>query len=231
MHESLVGTKETLWLRCSRSAFEGEAESICWRRVFPALTHFGSCLNGLNVKPCRERNGNRCSGGGKMKIRIWGVCAAAVVLCLVTNSAKAADPTIVGTWRVTSFTSETLETKEITRPFGNSPIGYIQYSPGGHMVVFFSSSDQKRPENARYTDVESAEAHRSIIAAYAGTYRVDGDKVVHHVVASWLPHWVETDQVRFYTVNGTSLAIKSAPFLSPKTGKQVVSTQLFERIE
>src|SRR5262249_1216854 len=51
--------------------------------------------------------------------------------------------TVVGTWRVTSFSLLTLDTNEVSRPFGDNPIGYLQYSPGGHMVAFGQTGNPK----------------------------------------------------------------------------------------
>lgn len=45
--------------------------------------------------------------------------------------------------------------------------------------------------------------------AYAGTFSVVGDKVVHHVDISWNGVWTGTDQVRDYEINGSILTITS----------------------
>jgi lipocalin-like protein len=89
---------------------------------------------------------------------------------------------IVGTWQVTSYTLLELATNKTSHPFGENPSGYIQYSSGGHMIVFLQSGNPKRPASYPYTDADRADAHRSIFGAYAGKYTVDGDKVVHHIV-------------------------------------------------
>ena len=61
---------------------------------------------------------------------------------------------IVGTWQVTSFALLELDTNKTSYPFGGNPGGYIQYSPGGHMVVFLQSGNPKRPANFPYTDAD-----------------------------------------------------------------------------
>jgi hypothetical protein len=73
--------------------------------------------------------------------------------------------------------------------------------------------------------------HKGIFGAYAGTYSVDGNKVTHHVVASWRPDWIGSDQVRYIEINGKNLTIKTAPVTFSQTGKQIVSTLTFERME
>ena len=151
---------------------------------------------------------------------------------MLAPPARGADnAAIVGTWRITSFSVLTLETNEVTHPNGENPLGFIQYSPGGHMLVFLSSRNQKKPAGAAYTDAERADAHKSVFAAYAGRYTVEGNKVVHQVIGSWRPDWVGTDLVRFFEINGNKLSIKTAPQIYSVTGKQIVSTLTFEKVE
>jgi hypothetical protein len=64
--------------------------------------------------------------------------AATVILgaCLVSISSlqiRAADisKSLVGAWRVASLSTMTLGTNEISRPFGEDPNGYLQYSQFG----------------------------------------------------------------------------------------------------
>jgi hypothetical protein len=64
-----------------------------------------------------------------------------------------------------------------------------------------------------------------------GTYSVEGNKVTHHIVASSLPHQIGSDQVRYTEINGNKLTIKTAPAIFTQTGKQIVSTLAFERVE
>jgi hypothetical protein len=132
---------------------------------------------------------------------------------------------------VTSFATQTLATSEISRPYGEKPIGYIQYSASGFMVVYLSVSDLKRPEKFPYTDPERAEIHEGIFGAYAGRYSLDGNKVTHHIEASWRPDWIGDNQVRFFDIKGSTLTIKTAPLVSSQTGKQVVSIHTFEKAD
>ena len=137
---------------------------------------------------------------------------------------------LVGTWRIASFSVMSLETNEVSRPFGENPIGYLQYSPGGHIVVFLSAGEMPKV-SPPFSDADRAAMHSKIFGAYAGTYTVDGNKVTHHIVASYRPDWVGADQVRFVELSGDKLTIKTAPLVGPTTGQQIVSTLTFERIE
>jgi len=146
--------------------------------------------------------------------------------------AEAADnqSPIVGTWQLTSFSQEWLDTKEIARPF-NSPTGYLQYSPGGHVVTFVAAGDLRQPATAIYTDAERSDIHKGIIGAYAGTYRIDGNKVIHHVLTAWVPTSIGSDLVRYFEIDGKNLSIKTAPTRSFVNGRDFVSTLTFVKVE
>ena len=137
---------------------------------------------------------------------------------------------LVGTWRIASFSVMSLETNEVSRPFGENPSGYLQYSPGGDIVVFLSAGEMPKV-SPPFSDADRAAMHSKIFGAYAGTYTVDGNKVTHHIVASYRPDWVGADQVRFVELSGDKLTIKTAPLVGPTTGQQIVSTLTFERVE
>jgi hypothetical protein len=155
----------------------------------------------------------------------------AILAAIFAMPAKADETAIVGTWQVTSFSLEYLDTREIERPF-NQPTGYLQYSPGGHMVTFIAAGDLPLPATPPiYTDAERATILNQIIGAYAGTYRIEGDKVIHHVLNAWFPTWIGTDQIRYFKIDGKNLAIKTAPITSGINGRQLVSTLAFERVE
>jgi len=167
-----------------------------------------------------------------MKLTCLSLASVAVAIATFSGSVKAAEnfPPLVGTWRLTSNSVLTLETNEVSYPFGENPIGYLQYTPGGHMVVVFQKANPQKPSSAIYTDAYRAQLHKELVA-YAGTYSVEGNKVTHHVVAAWLPHFIGDDQVRYTEINGNTLTIKTAPSIITLTGKQVVSTLTFERVE
>ena len=137
---------------------------------------------------------------------------------------------LIGTWRPTSVSRLVLETGEIEHPYGEDLTGYLQYSPSGHMIAFGGRADVAKPTSLVFTDAERAEFWNNIFAGYAGPYSVEGNKVVHHVIAAWRPDWVGTDQVRFFELNGSELRIKTAPIRSSETGKDYVATLTLEKV-
>jgi Lipocalin-like domain len=168
-----------------------------------------------------------------MKHYIPGTVAALAALCLVNWSAEAAEAVsgLVGTWQITNYSVLFLDTNESVRTMGEHPTGYIQYSPGGHMVVFLAAEDRKSPVGSAPTDAEAARLYRTIFGAYAGTYTVDGNKLTHHIVTAWAPQRNGDDQIRYFELAGKSLIIKTAPLKDVTSGRPAVPTLVFERIE
>jgi hypothetical protein len=79
-------------------------------------------------------------------------------------------------------------------------------------------------------DEERIKLHQTM-AAYAGTYTLESDKVIHHVDISWNEAWTGTDQVRFYKVDGNTLTITTAPYTSPYDGRESRSVLVWEKVK
>ena len=108
---------------------------------------------------------------------VTAVLLVAFIVGIAALQTRAADisKSLVGTWRIMSYSRMTLETNEVSRPFGENPIGYIQYSPGGHMVVFLSAGEMPKV-SPPFSDADQAAIYSKIFGAYAGTYSVDGKR-------------------------------------------------------
>lgn len=95
--------------------------------------------------------------------------------------------------------------------FGKSPQGFLSYGRDGRMSFIFARSDRFKPKDmTKVTDQERAELHRSM-AAYAGTFKVDGDRVVHNIDVSWNENWTGTAQVRTFRIDARRLIISVDP--------------------
>jgi hypothetical protein len=67
--------------------------------------------------------------------------------------------------------------------------------------------------------------------AYGGTYSVSPGKVVHHIDIEWNGRHLGTDQVRFYTIEGDTLLLKTEPNKSLADGREGVGILTFERVK
>ncbi|CAL8480948.1 Lipocalin-like domain-containing protein (plasmid) [Caballeronia sp. S22] len=163
-----------------------------------------------------------------MHKRIIAVSLILITLCL-SAFARADASLLLGTWRLKSFVREVAATGERYNQLGDDPDGYLTYSPDGRMLAFFVSGDQPRPRNEP-SDEERIKLHKSMLA-YGGTYSLSPGKVVHHIDIEWDGRRVGTDQVRFYTIDGDTLTIKTEPNKSPIDGREGVGILTFERVK
>jgi calcineurin-like phosphoesterase family protein len=69
------------------------------------------------------------------------------------------------------------------------------------------------------------------MAAYAGTFTIKGNQVIHRPDASWNETWTGTDQIREYKFDGERLMLATAPSPDPFTGKMSVRTLVWEKIK
>ena len=158
---------------------------------------------------------------------------AAVLLAVFSGlscvAVRASDNPLLGTWRLKSFVREVAGTGERYNQLGEHPDGYISYGADGRVVVFFVSGEQPRPR-AEPTDDERVKLHKMMLA-YGGTYTLSPGKVVHHIDIEWDGRRLGTDQVRFFTIDGDKLVIKTEPNKSPIDGREGVGILTFERVK
>jgi hypothetical protein len=157
-----------------------------------------------------------------------------VVLVLATSAvcqlAQAAD-SIVGTWRLVSWVEEETESKAQHKNFGDNPSGILMYTADGRMSIIFADPRRQAPAAPKVTDTEAANLYRGMVA-YAGSYRLEGDKVLVHVDVSWNRAWDGTDRPpTMVEVKGDRLTYKTSPFVSPFLGKEMVATLVWERVK
>ena len=136
---------------------------------------------------------------------------------------------MLGTWKLKSYVVTTAAGARST-PFGDSPTGYLSYTPDGRMQVIGAADGRMAPAGPSQSDEERALLHDTMFA-YAGKYSVEPGKVVHHVDISWNDGWTGTDQVRFFRLDGDTLMIKSAPTKSQSDGREGVWTVVWQRVK
>ena len=146
------------------------------------------------------------------------------------EAARAGENPLLGTWKLQSLVYEVIATGVRSMPFGEHPNGYLSYSLDGRMYVILVMEDRPKPRDLVPTDEEKVKLQESMLA-YAGTYTVDGEKVVHQLDISWNESWTGTDQVRFYKVDGDTLTITTAPGRSPFTGEERRSVLVWKKVQ
>ena len=135
-----------------------------------------------------------------------------------------------GTWKLQSFTTEYLATGEKTHLFGAHPSGYLSYGPDGRMYAILLEDGRKAPSDLVPTDAERIDLYNGL-CSYAGTYSIEGDKVSHHIDASWNEAWTGTTQTRKFRIDGKYLHIETLPDRNPVTGKECISVLVWVKVE
>jgi hypothetical protein len=136
---------------------------------------------------------------------------------------------LLGTWKLQSMIYEAIATGQRSSPYGDHPGGYLSYSADGRMYAIGVAEDRPKPCEPAPTDAEKVKLYESIFA-YAGTYSVDGEKVIHHVDISWNQSWTGTDLVRFYRLNDKTLTITTAPAQSAIDGEEGKFILVWEKV-
>jgi hypothetical protein len=153
-----------------------------------------------------------------------------LLLLLASAAARADDAAHLGTWRLKSFVRELTGTGEHYDQLSAHPDGYINYAADGRMFGFFVAEGQPRPAGDAPSDTERIQLHKAMLA-YGGTYSVEPGKVTHHVDIAWNGARLGSDQVRYFTIAGNTLTLKTAPNKSPFDGREGVGILVFEKVQ
>ena len=153
--------------------------------------------------------------------------AAFVILLLLSSSALADDrEKLLGSWKLVSFFTEDVQTKQRSNVFGEHPDGFAGITLE-RLFAFVAAEGRKAPQAPE----EQAAAYRSMIA-YSGKWRLEGGKFITKVDIAWNPGWVGTEQVRFWRVEGDKLFITTAPFPIPNPNgmeKMMIGNLVWEK--
>ena len=136
--------------------------------------------------------------------------------------------TLLGTWRMISWTRTMVATGEISDAMGADPIGYIAYHADGRMMAFVANRHRPKPGGTALSHTDKAALFDTMLA-YTAAYTLEADRVIHHVEAAWNPAW-ETDLIRPVAIEGDRLVIHNAPGKDADTGAQLIYRLEFEKV-
>ena len=162
---------------------------------------------------------------------ILGSFAVAVLVWPQAILAQDLASSIVGVWQLKAFSTKEMQTEKVTKPFGEHPSGYFFFTRGGKVAFVAVGQDRKPPASNVVTDAERIELYKTMIAAFTGTYKVEGGKIVMKVDASWNQAWTGTDQPRNIQMAGNELTVTTPPLKNLISGQEIVVTAIFDRAE
>jgi hypothetical protein len=157
------------------------------------------------------------------------VAAICVMELIGAVGALAGDNPLLGTWKLKSFVRQDVATGERRPALGDPPEGYLGYAPDGRMYALFVAGGRVAPVGDQPSDVERIQLHKSMLA-YAGTYTIAGDRVVHQIDIAWNNARLGSDQVRFFKLDGDRLTLTTERNKSPIDGTEGFGVLEFERV-
>ncbi|PHQ69105.1 MAG: hypothetical protein COB93_08925 [Sneathiella sp.] len=110
---------------------------------------------------------------------------------------------LIGSWWLVKWQSLKNNTPD-GYPMGEDAKGQIIYAADGRMSGFLMRADfaDQPRETAASPD---------ICLAYGGTYRIDGDQVIHDVMVSTVPYWIGNPLIRTIVRQGEDILLKTKP--------------------
>ena len=162
------------------------------------------------------------------------ISAAALAFLLTLGQPAAAQDlasSIVGVWKMISWTRKDVATGKTSKLYGEQPVGYNVYTRNGRVLVFAVAEGRKAPTKPEPSDAERIDLFKSMFA-YSGTYKAEGNnKLVYRIDGSWNQSWTGTDLTRKVEIAGNKLTIVTPPFKSVLDGQEIVVTTTYERAE
>jgi lipocalin-like protein len=119
---------------------------------------------------------------------------------------------LIGTWHVVR--AGTFRKDGVFEPYpeyGPNAIGYLMYDPTGHMCVSLANPVHRRWANREKPTAEEKARSYDSTFVYCGTYEVreKESQVIHRPeLCSW-PHYIGTDQVRNFRLEGDQLILSA----------------------
>lgn len=159
----------------------------------------------------------------------WLLAAALIVMAFPSSGIAQSKAALVGTWKLVSATNTT-DKGEVKDAFGQSPTGFLTYTADGRVMTIITFDGRKPFSTFPNAPAEERAEAFTTLVAYAGSYTVTGDTVIHHIEACSIQNLVNTDLVRSVKLQGDRLTLRWGPFV--ERGRQMANQELvWERMK
>ncbi len=128
---------------------------------------------------------------------------------------------LVGSWRVESVGITYSDNGERIEPYGLDPDGHMILEVSGRIMFLFTKANRPAP----LSDADRAMLFNDL-TAYTGLVRMDGPgRFITTVDLAWNPAW-RGEQLRFFTLDGDRLTIRSPEQTHPASGDRLFVAEL-----
>jgi len=116
---------------------------------------------------------------------------------------------LIGGWKLEGWSLVYEDGRPAEYPLGRDALGYILYTPDGHMSATLSRAGRKA-----FTTGDAAEKAQAYddCFAYAGRYEVKGEAVYHSIAVSTNPALVGVTSTRNIQLDGNRLTLIGPDF-------------------
>lgn len=166
----------------------------------------------------------------KLGLSLVLLLASLMTTSLIVVDAHGAE-SIVGVWKLMSYTSRDEETGAETKPWGENPEGLLMYTADGYMSGVGGAEGRTAPAGAGEKLTEERAKLFISMTAYSGRYTVAPDRVIHHVEVAWNPAWQGTDQIRYVTFEGDTIRLRTPVIVSTVDGRKRTFTLYLRRVK
>lgn len=113
---------------------------------------------------------------------------------------------LTGSWSLIRY-ADTPDGGEPVFAFGNPPVGLFVFTPDAYVSINLMRNPPA-PDSAS-TDPDPDACVPAWYCSYFGTYELDptGKQWITHVLGGNIPHYLGTDQRRFFVIRGDTLII------------------------
>jgi hypothetical protein len=135
---------------------------------------------------------------------------------------------LVGTWKLVSVSNVTDKGIVKEEAYGPNPIGFLTYTPDGRMMGILTNGGRKPLSKGwKVAPAEEKAEAFSTSLAYAGTFTVSGDRIIHHVEAATDPNRLNKDLVRVIVkLQGDRVMLRTAESLAWDDGVRYAYQEL-----
>ena len=149
---------------------------------------------------------------------------SALILVLAIATPTLGQQSLVGTYKLVSLSVEA--DGKPYEPMGKAPHGYLVITPT-HFIYFITAENRKFG-----TSVDDKAALLDSLVAYAGSYRVEGDKFLQNIEISWSEGEKGKTRVTTMELSGNRLTLKAGPMPFPRDpSKTMINRQVWEKVE
>ena len=119
------------------------------------------------------------------------------------------DRTLEGRWNIVSWRQDYDDGRAVL-PFGETVEGFLEYR-GDRFVVMLAKGDRPHFTTGGQWDASDEEKARAYETGlfYAGTFRVEGDLMIHMVEIASVPAWTGSIQKRRLNLDSETLQLSA----------------------